>query len=141
MTSAAPLPPAPRAIRIEIAYRLRSVANLREHHFAKAKRAKTERQLARMHLEGALLMAKFTGRFAKGASISKPELWAPVVVTLTRRGKRKMDSHDNLRSSFKGMSDGVADAMGTRDDDPRITWEYGEQEIGDYAIRIEVRRR
>ena len=130
-----------KSVRIEIAYRLQSAANLREHHFAKAARSKEQRQLARMHLEGALLGAKITARFAKGKDASTPVLWGPVVVVLTRRGKRRLDGHDNLRSAFKNVVDGIADAMGTRDDDPRIEWTYGEQEIGEYAIRIEVRKK
>ncbi len=129
------------SVRIEVPYRLQSAANLREHHFEKAARVKEQRQLARMLVEGELLRAKITARFAKSAVASKPVLWGPVVVVLTRRGKRRLDGHDNLRSAFKAVIDGIADAMGTRDDDPRIEWTYGEQEIGEYAIRIEVRKK
>lgn len=57
------------------------------------------------------------------------------VVRLVRIGKRRMDS-DGLAISFKGIRDGLADAMGLDDGDPRIDWQYG-QEIGkEYGVLV-----
>ena len=68
----------------------------------------------------------------------------PVTVTLTRIAPRKIDKHDNYRSCFKAIVDEIAHIYGVKDDDPRITWEYGEQERGEpkeYAVRIEIEGR
>jgi hypothetical protein len=41
---------------------------------------------------------------------------------------------------MKGIRDGVADAYGIPDNDPRIRWEYAQEKCkrGTYGIRIEV---
>lgn len=125
-----------RCALVRIPYRLQSSANLREHHFAKAKRVAEERALARMHLSGLLLTKGITARFAHGKDASKARLWFPVVVTFTRFGPQRLDD-DNMQGACKALRDGVADAMGTRDNDDRITWQY-RQENGEYAIHIQV---
>lgn len=64
----------------------------------------------------------------------------PATVTITRIGKRKLDS-DNLAISAKHVRDGIADAYGVDDGSDLYTWNYA-QEIGkDYAVRIEIRTR
>jgi hypothetical protein len=45
-----------------------------------------------------------------------------------------MDS-DNSIGSLKSVRDGVADALGIDDGDPRLTWEY-RQETGPFGVRI-----
>ena len=62
----------------------------------------------------------------------------PVLVTLTRVGKRKMDS-DGLAASCKHVRDSIASWLGVDDgDETRVLWKYA-QEIGkDYACRIEI---
>jgi len=46
-------------------------------------------------------------------------------VILTRHGRRALDSHDNLRSAFKGIADAVQDYLGVNDRD--IVFEYGQK--------------
>lgn len=59
-------------------------------------------------------------------------------VTITRIGKRKMDS-DNLAGSAKYVRDGIADALGIDDGSDRLTWVYA-QEIGvNYGVRVEIK--
>jgi hypothetical protein len=100
---------------------LPSGANLREHPLARAKRASMHRNV------GFLLVA----------ANAPPAL--PVEVLLVRIAPRALDD-DNLTFAFKGIRDGVADAYGVSDRDPRITWRYA-QEKGAAAIRIEIRER
>lgn len=70
-------------------------------------------------------------------ALSRPGgLWT---VTFTRIAPRELDD-DNLRSSFKSIRDGVADAFGCSDRDPRLLFEYA-QERGrphEYAVRITI---
>lgn len=101
-----------------------SVANLREHWAAKAKRAKGHRAAASL-----------IGRVNHIANVKMP-----CVVKLIRIAPRPLDT-DNLASAFKATRDGLADAMNITDNDPRVTWEYT-QERGkpkEYSARIEVR--
>lgn len=101
----------------ELPIRVESVANLREHWSVRAKRAK-EHRLA------ALAVAPHP---------------LPCTVTLVRIGPRALDS-DNLQSGFKALRDGIADRLGVKDNDPRITWRY-DQERGkprQYAVRVTI---
>lgn len=61
----------------------------------------------------------------------------PAVVTMTRISPGTLDD-DNLRPALKPIRDGIADAFGVADNDPRIEWRYA-QERGKpkvYAVRI-----
>jgi hypothetical protein len=65
---------------------------------------------------------------------------------LVRVAPRSLDSHDNLRSAMKGAVDGVADALGVDDRDPRVTWSYAQErppkgapKAERYGLRIELR--
>lgn len=65
-----------------------------------------------------------------------------IVVTLTRIAPRRLDSHDNLRSGFKGAADQIAHELVIDDGDSRIEWRYA-QERGkprEYAVRIRIER-
>lgn len=64
-----------------------------------------------------------------------PEL--PCVVTITRVGPRQLDD-DNATASCKAVRDSVARWLGVDDRDERVTWRVV-QELGAYAVRIEVR--
>lgn len=111
-------------IDFEIPLRLVAAGNAREHWRMVAKRKKTQRGLA--HL------------YAAGFAIALSKLKRPVMVTLTRIGKRKMDG-DNLQGSAKYVRDGIADALGVDDgDESKVTWAY-KQKIGkDYACRVRI---
>lgn len=97
---------------------LPSVANLREHPMAKAKRAKAQRMVGRV-LAG-VLNSSHKGRW---------------IFILTRIAPRQLDS-DNLASCFKSLRDGIADRMGINDGDSRIIWHY-EQVPGPAVVKFE----
>ncbi len=102
-----------------------SVLNEREHWAKKASRAKLHRTTAWAALR---------------AADKEPRLLGPVKVRVTRIAPRPLDSHDNLAASVKNVVDGIADWLGVKDNDPRITWLY-RQERGapkTYAVRVEV---
>lgn len=107
---------------VVIPVRTVSEANARGHWATHAKRAKTQRGLARMMV-------------ARWGAVA-----LPVDVTLTRIAPRALDD-DNLRGALKACRDGVTDALGLANDrDPRVSWAYG-QERGAakaYAVRAEI---
>lgn len=116
--------------RIVLPLRLRIVSELNQRgHWAKHSARKAEhRGMCRMHLSQALaLRARLF------------ESVMPCSVTLTRIAPRELDT-DNLAGAFKACRDGIADALGVKDNDPRVAWVY-EQTKGEpreYAIRIVV---
>lgn len=108
-------------------YRLRSAANLREHWATKAKRVAEQRALGAMKVRAATDAGDRAGMLAAG-----------LVVTLTRIAPRPLDD-DNLASAFKAVRDGVADAIGIDDRDPRVAWRYAQERHGsDYGIAVQL---
>jgi hypothetical protein len=107
---------------VELPIRVASTANVREHHFARARRTKAQRQAVALFVKRSML----------------PSL--PAVVTLTRIAPRLLDAHDNLRVALKPAADEIASIYGLPNDrDPRIAWEYAqEQRPKTYAVRIDV---
>lgn len=95
--------------------------NAREHWRKRAKRVRAER-----------LAANFGIRSPKMPSL-------PIAVTLIRLSAGKLDD-DNLQGAFKAIRDGVADAYGVPDNDPRIQWQYAQERCkrGEFGVRIEV---
>ncbi len=113
-------------IHLELSIRLVSLVNERESRWKAARRASEQRNLAGLVVAN----AKVEGRV--------PEL--PLLCVITRVGRRRMDS-DNLAISAKHVRDGIADALGIDDADPRISWSY-QQEIGPaYMARIRLQQR
>lgn len=108
-------------IDVTLPLRLVSLSNQREHWAKRAKRAKAHRAITSLRFKVPHNAQAFRG---------------PLVITLTRIGKRKLDD-DNLRGACKSVRDGVADFLGVNDADPRIEWKY-EQEKGEYAVRIRI---
>lgn len=107
---------------IQLPIKLPSCANMREHWAARAKRTK--------HF-----------RLAAGYAVAGEQVPdGPVVVTLTRIGKRTLDD-DNLASAFKAIRDGVADGLGINDNDPSVTWAYAQRVGKVYGIEIEIGER
>lgn len=96
--------------------KLPSVANLREHWSKRAKRAKAHRTLAYLSVPAGIAL--------------------PAVVKLVRIGPQPLDD-DNLAGACKNIRDGIADRLGVEDNDPRVSWQYG-QERGKPALRIEI---
>jgi hypothetical protein len=64
----------------------------------------------------------------------------PVVVTLTRFGKRLLDGDNLSGSTMKAIRDGVQDAYAVDDADPRYEWRYRQEKSKDYGVGIEIRR-
>ena len=114
-------------IRITLALRTKSEANLRENWHVKAKRVRMQRQVT-------CIMVR---QYRKDWRDNLPG--TTYVLTLTRIAPRPLDS-DNLARSLKAIRDGIADALKIDDGSKRLTWNYG-QEKGlpkKYAVRIEI---
>jgi hypothetical protein len=115
----------PRAAwSIELPVRLASAANAHLHRMARHRVTK--------RLRGT----------AKAATVEMPSIpdGGGLAVTLTRIAPRALDGHDNLRAAFKPIVDGLADRLGVKDNDPRVSWHYAQERRGvrDYAITIRV---
>jgi len=102
-----------------------SESNVRGHWAKKAGRAKGQRALALLSLRGAHVDV----------------LALPVRVLLTRIAPRVLDD-DNLRAALKAIRDGVADALGVDDRDPRVMWSYDQRRgaPGRYGVEVVVYR-
>lgn len=110
---------------VRIPWRIESVANQRWHW---AKKATYMRQ----------------SRLQTWAELRRlgppPALASKIVVKLVRIAPRALDGHDNLRSGFKGVVDGVADWLKVPDNDPRLEWQYEQRQgpVKTYAVLVEV---
>lgn len=117
----------PSGFRITLPLRLVSEANIADHEHwrGRQRRAKVQRGTMKACLQS------YAGAF--------PGHW-PVVVTITRLAPRSLDGEDNLPGAGKHLRDGVADWLGIKDNDPRVSWRYGEAKIGPrtYGTRIDV---
>lgn len=120
---------------VTLPLRLVSLTNQREHWAKKATRARMQRGVAKLALEG----IKHRAWPGTQLFIARGE---GVVVALTRVAPRALDD-DNLRAAAKSVRDGVADWLGIDDGDERIEWLYA-QERGkprEYAVRIRIERK
>lgn len=111
-------------IRFELPIKLESLLNIREHWAKRAKRAKSQRVAGWAHTLATLQRSKV--RF-------------PAKIRITRIAPKPLDS-DNLAASAKHVRDGIADALGINDNDPRVEWDYW-QEKGNpytYSVRVEI---
>lgn len=63
----------------------------------------------------------------------------PCTVLLARIAPRQLDD-DNLRGALKACRDGAADALGVKDNDPRVVWAYDQRKGAprEYAVEIQV---
>ena len=114
---------------VTVPIRTVSEANAHEHWRHRQKRAKGQRATtARV-----ILSAFGVGRLAGIASS---------VVTLTRIAPRALDG-DNCVGAMKHCRDGAADAMGIKDNDPRVSWQYDQRRGGpkEYAVEIAIQVR
>jgi hypothetical protein len=117
-----PLPDAPRVERITVLLPIRThtESNTGGHYMTRAKAAKRQRAAVTTWLLG----------------YSIPAL--PVRVTLTRLAPGVLD-RDNAWSSMKRAIDGIADAYGVEDNDPRIKWADVKQEkSATYGVRVTI---
>jgi hypothetical protein len=108
---------------IELPIKTVAGLNAREHWRTRHRRVRAERLFA------------FHGIRQLGLKV----IPVPVVVVMTRLSPRTLDS-DNLQGALKAIRDGVADALGMADNDPRIEWRYAQEKCGrgDFGVRIEV---
>lgn len=112
-------------VAFELPYHLPSAGNARDSHWrVRHRRIKSERG-------GACAAAR-----AWGAR----DLKLPVVVTITRVAPRQLDS-DNMSTAAKGLRDGIADALGVNDRDPRVEWRYQQEQGRPAAVRVEIAER
>jgi hypothetical protein len=107
-------------VEIKLPIRTVSEANARGHWAAKAKRVRSHRVTVGLALRGRVASLRL-----------------PAVVVLTRVAPSSGLDGDNLLGSLKACRDGVADALGVDDRDPRVRWEY-RQERGPYAVVVRV---
>ncbi len=110
-------------IRVVIPISLPSLSNCRLHWAALARLKKQQAQTVAVALYGVPL----------------PPL--PVVVTLRRIGKRRLDGHDNLRSSGKAVIDQIAKAYQTDDASPLFEWVYEQGTAREPRVEIEIKER
>lgn len=63
----------------------------------------------------------------------------PCSVTMTRLSPGTLDD-DNLRSAIKAARDGIADALGVKDNDPSVQWKYEQEKCkrGHFGVRVEI---
>ncbi len=101
-----------------------SEANQRGHWGKRARRAKKQREAARLLVQAARWTLPASGTAA---------------ITLTRIAPRTLDT-DNLASGLKAVRDGVADALRVDDGSSRIQWRYAQVKgnAGEYAVRVEI---
>ena len=110
-------------IEAELPLKLVSGMNVREHWGARKRRAEEHRGVTKLRLQAAV----------------KPYATMCAVITITRIAPRPLDS-DNLAASAKHVRDGIADAYGLDDRNPRLAWNYA-QERGRpkyYGVRIRI---
>lgn len=108
-------------VKVELPIRAESL-NKREHHMAKARRVKSQREIARFHMKHV-------------AKVAPPSL--PLHLILTRIAPRPVDRWDNLPGSCKPVIDGLCEWLGIDDADPLLTIEFKQEQAKDYRVRVE----
>ena len=110
----------PTAFPVLVPVRTVSEANAHEHWRARKQRASEQHSIVASALR----------------TVERPAL--PCTIRLTRIGPGRMDS-DNAVGALKHVRDAIAQWLGV-DDGPGgpVTWDYGTQERGDFAVRVEV---
>jgi hypothetical protein len=113
-------------MRVLLPIKTLSEANLREHWGKRARRAKKQREAARMYVRARLLCAGII-------------LNSHLTISLTRIAPRALDS-DNLAGSLKAVRDGIADALGMNDGSPLLEWRYFQTKgrPREYAVLVEI---
>lgn len=114
-----------RSVYVTLPLHLISLANARGHWAKKHQRVRFHRPMTRLAL---------------GPSLHG--IWGMhgrLEVRITRIAPRALDCDNNV-SACKNVRDGIADALGINDRDPRVSWSYAQQrgEPKQYAVRIEV---
>jgi hypothetical protein len=137
-------------VRMVLPIRTVSEANAHTHWRTKATRAKAQRGTVLLALRQPLTrfrQALATSERPKVESLSNGNvvplngrgILSPIAVTIRRIAPGMLDS-DNLAGSQKHVRDGIADALGIDDRDPRVAWIYSQMrgDRGVYEIEIIV---
>lgn len=134
----------PLPVGIVLPIQTKSLLNVRWHWARKAKLAAQQRGIVLLALRTPL--APFRLSPAKPRPKTRPR--GPVApanaileAMLVRIAPRALDD-DNLRGALKHVRDGVADALGVDDRDPRVSWRYDQWrgEPRQYAVQVSLRR-
>lgn len=141
------------AIHVRIPVRTRNPnngqqGNSRVAGILKAKERKAQREAARLHtlaalprgwLQNAFQCAEAT-RVASGSCERDTGQPGAIVVSVVRVAPSNgLDPHDGLGAALKGCIDGIADALGLRNDrDPRVRWCLGQRrgKPKEYAVEV-----
>lgn len=62
----------------------------------------------------------------------------PCRIELVRIAPRRLDAHDNLPRAFKAVADQIAEWLGVKDNDPRLSWSYGQRSAGPARYAAEI---
>lgn len=116
-----------KKIDITIPYRLKNVANIHEHHFARSTRIKLERKILSV-----LLMPQIRN------------IKLPIAIALIRVSPRRLDDFDNVRMAFKSFKDIIASLFlpdyrpGQADELACFQWTVAQKKGSpkEYAVRI-----
>jgi hypothetical protein len=107
----------------EVPLRLDTLSNAKGHWRTRYSRAKEQRSIA---------------EFMTWHALRENPVKPPFRITITRIGKRKLDS-DNLQGSAKHVRDGIADALQISDGDESAAEWIVLQEIGkSYGVRVRI---
>lgn len=104
-----------------------SDSNLREHWVIRNRRKKLQQ------IETLCAMA---------TALHRRTIELPCAITLTRVAPRKLDAHDNLPRSFKGIVDQLCKVLGCDDGDTsKVRFEYDQKPAGPkvYAVKVSIR--
>ena len=107
-------------IEFELPLRTVSESNRREHWGPRHERARLQRGAARLLTR-----------------CNCADIGVPIIVQMARVAPRELDD-DNLRGALKAIRDGIADAFGVKDNDPRIEWRYAQQRGKPKAYAVHV---
>lgn len=111
---------------------MRINANARGHRMALAAKIATQRKGVAMVIRAHRELASCTSHLAIGGHLR---------VALTRVAPCELDSHDNLRTAFKPVVDGLVDGLGLKADrDRRLDFVYAQAKGApkSYAVLIEI---
>lgn len=110
-------------IKVTVPLKTASGMNNREHHMARSRRVKAERQAVAWML------------------VTRPAPTGPVLVVMRRvsPSNKGLDS-DNLVGALKGVRDQVAEWLGRDDADESVRWECVQRpgKKGEWLVEIEV---
>lgn len=114
--------PSVRSLTVAFPLRLGLGLNSREHWRKRAERVKRERAATRE------------------AFLLRPLPAWPVVITITRVGRRRCDS-DTIPGAAKAVRDEIAAMYGVDDGDERYEWKYEQRQAGEYMVVVEIEAR